>query len=83
LQFILQDANPRKAVRVVSHGVPPEMFRSGAGAVVEGTYTAAPSRGGAPTAIFDATNLMVKHDGTYEAPKPGDTPVPDDFRPSS
>lgn len=67
LRFVLQDS--KASVLIVSHGLPPEMFREGAGAVVEGTY----SHG-----LFRATNLMIKHCATYRAPKPGHTPPPDD-----
>lgn len=66
LHFVLQD--PKGSVAVVSHGLPPEMFREGIGVVVEGRYTGT---------IFDATNLMVKHCATYRAPKPGHVPPPD------
>jgi cytochrome c-type biogenesis protein CcmE len=72
VRFVLQD--PRGAVAVTSHGQPPSLFREGIGCVVEGTY-----RHG----VFDATTLMIKHSGDYRSPKPGDTPVPDNFRPSS
>jgi cytochrome c-type biogenesis protein CcmE len=68
LRFVLQD--PRASVEVVSHNLPPEMFRPGIGVVVEGTYTG--SR-------FDATNLMIKHSNAYRAPKPGQTPAPDNY----
>lgn len=66
LRFVLQD--PHAAIRVVSHGLPPEMFREGAGVVVEGTFLGS---------IFRATTLMVKHCASYQAPKPGHTPPPD------
>ncbi|MBV9278586.1 MAG: cytochrome c maturation protein CcmE [Chloroflexi bacterium] len=66
LRFILQD--PRGWVSVASHGTPPELFRPGAGVVVEGTFTGS---------SFQATNLMIKHGSDYRAPKPGATPVPD------
>jgi cytochrome c-type biogenesis protein CcmE len=72
IRFVLQD--PKGAVTVTSHGQPPALFREGIGCVVEGTY-----RHG----IFDATTLMIKHSGDYRAPKPGETPVPDNFRPGS
>jgi cytochrome c-type biogenesis protein CcmE len=72
VHFVLQD--PKGAVSVTSHGQPPELFREGIGCVVEGTYR---------QGVFQATTLMVKHSGDYQAPKPGDTPVPDNFRPSS
>lgn len=80
LRFVLQDADPKKSVVVVSKGIPPDTFRAGAGAVVEGTYTALPQ---SRDPYFSATNLMVKHDETYQAPKPGDTPVPDNFQSGS
>jgi len=72
VRFVLRD--PKGSIRVTSHGQPPELFRAGAGCVVEGTY-----RNG----MFDATTLMIKHSGTYVAPKPGDTPVPDNYRPAT
>jgi cytochrome c-type biogenesis protein CcmE len=68
LRFVLQD--PKASVAVVSHDLPPEMFRAGIGVVVEGTYTGR---------MFSATNLMVKHSNSYRAPKPGQTPVPDTY----
>lgn len=68
LRFILQD--PKAAVAVTSHGLPPEMFKAGIGVVVEGTYLGR---------IFQATTLMVKHGSSYRAPQPGQTPVPDNF----
>lgn len=66
LSFVLQD--PKASVAVVSHGLPPQMFREGVGVVVEGTYV-----GG----LFRATDLMIKHCSTYRAPKPGEVPPPD------
>ena len=68
LRFILQD--PKGSVPVTSQGLPPEMFRPGAGVVVEGRYAGS---------FFDATNLMIKHGNSYRAPKPGETPVPDNY----
>ncbi len=68
LKFVLQDA--KSAIHVISHGTPPQMFRAGAGAVVEGTYQ---------SGIFSATNLMVKHGNDYRAPKAGQTPLPDNY----
>ena len=66
LRFVLQD--PKAAIRVISHGLPPPMFREGAGVVIEGTYA---------HGLFTATNLMVKHCSTYRAPQPGHAPPPD------
>lgn len=68
LRFVLQD--PKGAITVTSHGIPPEMFKAGIGVVVEGT-----DRG----SLFAATTLMIKHGSNYRAPKPGQTPVPDNF----
>jgi cytochrome c-type biogenesis protein CcmE len=68
LRFVVQD--PSWKVPVTSHGLPPEMFRPGAGVVVEGTFT---SKG------FAATTLMIKHGSTYRAPRPGQTPLPDNY----
>lgn len=66
LRFVLQDT--KTSVPVISHGLPPPMFREGAGVVVEGIYK---------NGVFSATDLMVKHCATYRAPKPGQTPPPD------
>ena len=68
LRFVLQD--PKASVQVVSHNLPPQMFRAGIGVVVEGTYSGK---------LFSATNLMVKHSNAYRAPRPGQTPVPDTY----
>jgi len=68
LRFVLQD--PKGSIQVVSHDLPPQMFRAGIGVVVEGTYTGK---------FFSATNLMVKHSNAYRAPRPGQTPVPDTY----
>jgi cytochrome c-type biogenesis protein CcmE len=68
LRFVLQD--PKASVQVVSHDLPPQMFRAGIGVVVEGTYSGK---------LFSATNLMVKHSNAYRAPRPGQTPVPDTY----
>jgi cytochrome c-type biogenesis protein CcmE len=66
LRFVLQD--PKATIRVISHGLPPPLFREGAGVVVEGTYA---------HGLFTATDLMVKHCATYRAPRPGHAPPPD------
>jgi cytochrome c-type biogenesis protein CcmE len=68
LRFVLQD--PKGAVKVTSQGLPPEMFRPGAGVVVEGTYR---------SGVFSAVALMIKHGSDYKAPKPGQTPLPDNY----
>ncbi|HLJ66200.1 MAG TPA: cytochrome c maturation protein CcmE [Chloroflexota bacterium] len=68
VHFVLSDL--KHSVAVVSHGQPPEMFRGGSGCVVEGVLRAG---------VFQATNLMVKHDGTYKAPAPGKSPAADNY----
>jgi cytochrome c-type biogenesis protein CcmE len=68
LTFILQD--PHGHVGVVSHGLPPSMFASGIGVVVQGVFR---------KSTFSAATLMVKHSSTYVAPKPGHLPKPDNF----
>jgi cytochrome c-type biogenesis protein CcmE len=62
-RFVLQD--PKASVPVVSSDMPPPLFASGNGAVVQGTY-----RNG----VFHATLIMVKHSSAYVAPKPGQYP---------
>lgn len=49
------------SVTVHSHGVPPDLFREGIGAVVEGQI---PRVG----ADFQATRLIMKHNNEYRAP---------------
>ena len=68
LRFVLQD--PKAAVKVISHGIPPRLFQAGAGVVVEGTFA---------HGIFQATNLMIKHDNTYRAPQKGQLPSSDKY----
>lgn len=68
LRFVLQD--PTGSVPVISHGQPPRLFSPTIGCVVEGTYM---------NRVFNATNLMIKHSSTYVAPKPGQTPLPDNY----
>jgi cytochrome c-type biogenesis protein CcmE len=68
LKFVLTDL--KHSVRVVSHGQPPELFAPKVGCVIEGTYA---------NGMFNATTLMIKHGSTYVAPKPGQTPVPDNY----
>ncbi len=64
LRFRVTDGAEQVSVR--SKGAPPQMFRDGIGVVVEGRYTRA--------AVFESTNLMVKHSNEYRAPKPGEQP---------
>jgi len=59
LEFDVID-RPGAAVRVVTHSVPPQMFREGIGVVVEGTMTEA--------GHFESRRLMVSHSNEYRAP---------------
>jgi cytochrome c-type biogenesis protein CcmE len=51
---------PGGTVHVVSHGVPPQMFRENIGVVVEGTMTEA--------GHFESRRLMVSHSNEYRVP---------------
>jgi cytochrome c-type biogenesis protein CcmE len=64
LRFRMEDGG--KQVEVHATKAPPQMFRGGIGAVVEGKYT----RDG----VFEATNVLVKHSNEYKAPPPGHNP---------
>lgn len=68
LRFVIQDA--RSSVHVVSRSLPPDMFRGGAGAVVQGIFAGD---------IFRASGVLVKHSGTYVAPKNGQAPPSDNY----
>ena len=59
LEFDVID-RPGAAVHVVTHSVPPQMFREGIGVVVEGTMTQA--------GHFESKRLMVSHSNEYRAP---------------
>jgi cytochrome c-type biogenesis protein CcmE len=59
LEFDVID-RPGASVHVVTHSVPPQMFREGIGVVVEGTMT--------PAGQFESRRLMVSHSNEYRAP---------------
>lgn len=59
LEFELSD-NENK-IHVVNKGNPPQMFREGIGAVVEGKLSA--------DGTFYSEKVMVKHDNQYQAPE--------------
>lgn len=62
LTFDLTDGTT--VVSVVNNGNPPQMFREGIGAVVEGKI--------GPDGKFHSDKVMVKHDNQYKAPEGGD-----------
>lgn len=64
LRFMLTDGEA--SILVHSTVAPTRSFREGSGAVVEGSLSAA--------GVFEATQVIVKHDENYEAPAPGALP---------
>lgn len=64
VRFVATDGTTRLTI-VVTGGVP-SLFREGQGVVVEGAY----ERDGA----FHADTVLVKHNGVYKPPAPGQTP---------
>lgn len=71
LTFILTDGE--RSITVRTGSAPTASFREGSGAVVEGQLGS--------DGIFDATQVIVKHDETYVAPEPGTQPSDRDFVP--
>lgn len=64
LTFVITDGDAE--ITVHSSVAPTRSFREGTGAVVEGQLD--------PDGIFEATQVIVKHDENYEAPEPGALP---------
>jgi cytochrome c-type biogenesis protein CcmE len=71
LRFTLTDGTSEVPVR--SAVAPTRSFREGSGAVVEGSLGA--------DGVFEATQVIVKHDENYEAPAPGALPSDRGFDP--
>ncbi len=71
LTFVLTDGDAD--ITVHSTVAPTRSFREGSGAVVEGAL------GG--DGVFEATQVIVKHDENYEAPPPGAQPSDQYFAP--
>ena len=65
LTFTVSDAGA--SVDVLSTGTVPELLRAGQGVVLEGALRA--------DGRFHSDTLLVKHDGTYRPPAPGDKPA--------
>ncbi len=63
LSFALTDGQSTVPVR--HKGTAPDLFREGAGAVVEGTW--------APEGYFRSSTIMAKHSEEYKAPKKPET----------
>lgn len=64
IRFVVTDGTTR--MTVVDTGSVPALFRDGQGVVVEGAY----GRDGA----FHSDTVLVKHNGVYAPPSPGQTP---------
>ena len=71
LSFTLTDGEA--SIPVHSTVAPTRSFREGSGAVVEGAL------GG--DGVFEATQVIVKHDENYQAPEPGTQPSDQAFDP--
>ena len=71
LTFVLTDADAE--ITVHSTVAPTRSFREGSGAVVEGAL--------GPDGVFEATQVIVKHDENYVAPEPGTDPSDRAFDP--
>jgi cytochrome c-type biogenesis protein CcmE len=63
--FVITDNTTR--MTVIDTGGVPELFRSGQGVVVEGAEGA--------DGAFHADTVLVKHNGVYRPPTPGETPT--------
>lgn len=70
LAFRLTDGKEQVAVEHV--GSPPDLFKEGAGAVVEGTYTNG--------SIFMAHTILAKHSEEYRPPEKGQAQAKDIYR---
>ncbi len=72
LTFVVTDGDT--AIEVHSTVAPTRSFREGSGAVVEGALRA--------DGVFEAAQVIVKHDENYEAPAAGDVPSDRVFEPA-
>lgn len=61
IRFVLTDGAAK--VPVTFHGIAPDLFREGSGAIAEGSF--------APSGMFEATNILAKHDERYMPPQIG------------
>lgn len=71
LTFVLTDGDAE--ITVHSTVAPTRSFREGTGAVVEGAL--------GEDGVFEATQVIVKHDENYQAPEPGTQPSDQVFDP--
>ena len=73
LTFVLTDGDAE--ITVHSTVAPTRSFREGTGAVVEGTL--------GTDGVFEASQVIVKHDENYQAPEPGGVPSDQVFAPGA
>ncbi len=71
LRFVLADRE--NGIEIHSTVAPTRSFREGSGAVVEGRLGA--------DGVFEATNVIVKHDENYEVPGSGAVPSDNSYIP--
>ncbi len=64
LSFVISDGTVKFPVK--HSGTPPDLFKEGMGVTVEGKF-----QGSGQSAVFEGTQLLVKHSEEYSAPKPG------------
>ena len=64
IRFVVTDGSTRMSV--VDTGGVPSLFREGQGVVVEGVYGS--------DGAFHADTVLVRHNGVYRPPAPGQTP---------
>lgn len=69
LTFRLSDGKEQVAVEYV--GSPPDLFKEGSGAIVEGKYV---------NSLFHAETIMAKHSEEYRPPEKGQIPAKDHYR---
>lgn len=69
ITFVVSDDDAR--LTVVHRGSVPNLFRDGQGVVVEGSL--------GDDGRFHSDTVLVKHDGVYQPPKPGEAPGPADL----
>jgi cytochrome c-type biogenesis protein CcmE len=69
VQFVVTDGTTR--LTVINTGSVPALFKDGQGVVVEGTYES--------DGAFHSDTVLVKHNGVYRPPSPGQTPTSADI----
>jgi cytochrome c-type biogenesis protein CcmE len=74
LNYHFELTDGKTAIPVFFHGVPPDLFADGKGAVVEGRLDG--------DGVFQASTIMAKHAEQYSPPPAGQTSYPHTFVPS-